>query len=377
MSTEEPFNMTLLWKSALFVALSAVLYQFWISDLVFVRWGYRRAVKPLEDFHYRCRRIEQKELRGCGNLWLDEQGRILYAVCGHRKLVAIYIDEQKKDGTFPTEEIQTTGLGGRPWDGSLDDISSFSGEHENESTLRFWFVNHRFPVDSKGQSIDIKKYGANITIDAFEHTKKGKSMRHYKTVVTPKVHSPGGLAFMGADSFVINNRRSTNWVRRQFDGVFGGGDVVYYDGWDKMKATTTPARLREPQGLLRGKDDRIYLGSASDGMIRVYQLKPNDEYVRVHVVRVGMPIESLSVDSEGSIWVLAKSKYDPEGKKSSNAVFRVRRANVVRHRFFVTKMLEDAKRKMLVAGSAVSHDVQKERLFVGSMSLLFPITVEK
>src|SRR6186997_2060085 len=98
-------------KSALLVALFAIVYEFWISDLLFVTWGLNRVVKPIETFPYKCRRYQDKQLQGCGKLWLDEDGRMLYAVCGGRRVLAIYIDEQKKDGVFHIEELQTATVG--------------------------------------------------------------------------------------------------------------------------------------------------------------------------------------------------------------------------------------------------------------------------
>ena len=354
-------------KSALLVALFAIVYEFWISDLLFVTWGLNRVVKPIETFPYKCRRYQDKQLQGCGKLWLDEDGRMLYAVCGGRRVLAIYIDEQKKDGVFHIEELQTATVGGRSWDGSLD-ISSFTGEFHDDSTLRFWFVNHRLPVGPRGQSLDVRRVGKNVTVDAFEHTKRGKSMKHYMTVSRPEIYAPANIAYMGADCFVVNNDRSKSKLRRIFDGIRPGGNLVYYDGWDKKNGTSTPISVRSARALVRGRDDRMYVGSATDGKIRVYQLLQGDIYKQYHVMRLNMPIESLSLDNEGLIWAVARSRYDPKGRKSATAIYQIEKANVVRPRYFIRKMIEDAKGKMLAGASAVVHDVKNDRLFIGGTS---------
>jgi hypothetical protein len=68
-------------KSAISVALLAAFYQFWLRHFVFTVLGVGRAVEPIENFPFTCRRLVHKQLEACEDLWLDEEGRVLYAAC--------------------------------------------------------------------------------------------------------------------------------------------------------------------------------------------------------------------------------------------------------------------------------------------------------
>jgi len=68
-------------KSAVFVAFSAAFYQFWLKHSLFTVLGVGRAVEPIENFPFSCRRLVHKQLEACEDLWLDEEGRVLYAAC--------------------------------------------------------------------------------------------------------------------------------------------------------------------------------------------------------------------------------------------------------------------------------------------------------
>jgi hypothetical protein len=67
--------------TALLALAGAVLYQWWLKPLLFETLGIRRVVEPIENFSYKCRRLQQKQLEACGDMWLDEHGRVLYAAC--------------------------------------------------------------------------------------------------------------------------------------------------------------------------------------------------------------------------------------------------------------------------------------------------------
>lgn len=66
---------------AIAVAFLAALYQWWAKEFFFAVLGIGRVVEPIENFPYSCRRLVDKQLEGCEDLWLDEDGRVLYAAC--------------------------------------------------------------------------------------------------------------------------------------------------------------------------------------------------------------------------------------------------------------------------------------------------------
>jgi hypothetical protein len=104
-------------------------------------------------------------------------------------------------------KIEPVGYDGATGDGTLD-ILGFDVEVIDASTLRFWLINQRPPVDAKRNYLDATKIGANSTIDMFD-LKRGKdTMVHIKTVADPAVWSPNNIAVMGDGSFVTSNDHS-------------------------------------------------------------------------------------------------------------------------------------------------------------------------
>ena len=67
--------------TGLVVVFTAVLYQFFLHDLVFTNLGFGRSLQPLSDFPYTCRRIRHPKLEACEDLWIDDKSRTLYAAC--------------------------------------------------------------------------------------------------------------------------------------------------------------------------------------------------------------------------------------------------------------------------------------------------------
>jgi hypothetical protein len=73
--------MSILRNSAFAVAAFAAIYQFWVKELVFDVLGVGRAIEPIENFPWDCRRVAHPHFEGCEDLYLDEEGRVLYAAC--------------------------------------------------------------------------------------------------------------------------------------------------------------------------------------------------------------------------------------------------------------------------------------------------------
>lgn len=61
--------------------LFASLYQLWLKDFLAVTVGVGRVIQKIEEFPYKCRRLEHKRLAACEDLWLDDDVRVLYAAC--------------------------------------------------------------------------------------------------------------------------------------------------------------------------------------------------------------------------------------------------------------------------------------------------------
>ena len=67
--------------SALVVAGGATFYQLALKDLLNVTFGLGREMKTIGEFPFECRRLEHPRLEACEDIWLDDEGRTLYAAC--------------------------------------------------------------------------------------------------------------------------------------------------------------------------------------------------------------------------------------------------------------------------------------------------------
>jgi len=67
---------------ALVVAWGASLYQIYLKDLFAITFGVGRVIQNIDDFpEFSCRRLVHPRLEACEDIWLDNEGRTLYAAC--------------------------------------------------------------------------------------------------------------------------------------------------------------------------------------------------------------------------------------------------------------------------------------------------------
>ena len=66
---------------ALVVAWGASFYQLYVKDLLTITFGVGRVMQSIDEFPYDCRRLVHPSLEACEDIWLDDEGRTLYAAC--------------------------------------------------------------------------------------------------------------------------------------------------------------------------------------------------------------------------------------------------------------------------------------------------------
>ena len=126
---------------------------------------------------------------------------------GGGELIALEIDAPGEDGFFPFRALQKTGYVGADGGGDMD-VAGFDAEMVDATTLRFYLVNLRPPVDAALQHTDAAKTGANSTIEVFEYKKGESSMKHLRTVAAPEIISPNKVAALDDGAFVFSNDHS-------------------------------------------------------------------------------------------------------------------------------------------------------------------------
>jgi arylesterase / paraoxonase len=79
----------------------------------------------------------------------------------------------------------------------------------NTDVLRIILINHRPPIDPvTGEALDATIVGANSTIEQFQTTVGGDTMRHLRTYIDPLIQTPNRVAWVTEHSFVFTNDHS-------------------------------------------------------------------------------------------------------------------------------------------------------------------------
>lgn len=396
------------------VAWSAAIYQFLVKDFLTISIGLGRVIQPISDFPYSCQRIEHPQLEACEDLWLDEQERVLYAACAGTKsrmawnpaislldasgrrptgseIIALDIDSIAPNGFFSHRSIVPKGSYGARGDAVLDTLG-FTGESIDESTIHFYFPNL---APYHGTYFDAKEMGANATVEVFEFKRGNDEMRHLRSIQSPAVWSPNRPAAIGGGAFLVTNDHGVKvgW-KKQLEPVIGGGTVAYCSYTGECHGATPPAgldirkNLKFPNGLAKGDDGLFYLPSAADGRVRVFALQPNQTLSLLHTIHVGMPLDNISPDARGDLWVpgfpdarkTLKSMADPYKHISPATVFRIRKVESAGQEgeleYEVKKMIEDKEAEVINGATAVVHDVKSGRLFLGAVASPFIVVCE-
>jgi hypothetical protein len=139
---------------------------------------------------------------------------------------------------------------------------------------------------------------------------------------------------------------------------------------DQTCSPATSNSLNFPNGLVRGRDGLMYVPFSAAPFIAVYRFAQDDSLEEVIRIRLGMPVDNLSVDSAGDIWAagiprmleLMGAVLEPFKKTSPSTVLRIRRTG---DEYLVDKVLEDAQAEVVSGATTAVFDRRSERLFVG------------
>jgi len=403
---------TIVYCSAV-VAWSAAIHQLLIKDILTVSLGIGRAIQSLDEFPYSCQRIQHPQLEACEDLWLDEQERVLYAACAGTKsrmawnpaiskldvagrrptgseFIAIDIDSFGTNNFFSYRTIMPKGSYGARGDALLDTVG-FTGEHIDDSTIHFYFPN---VPPYHGVYFDAKEIGANATVEVFEFKRGNDEMRHLRTVHSPAVWSPNRPVAVGNGDFLVTNDHGVKvgW-RKQLEPVIGGGTIAYCSSNAVCHSAVPPPgldirkNLKFPNGLARGHDGLIYVPSSADGTVKVFELQSNQTLTQLHTIRVGMPLDNITPDKRGDLWVpgfpntgqTMKGMANPYEEISPATVFRIRRLEGTEEgklEYEVKKVIEDREAQAIDGATTVVHDVKSKRLFLGGAVAPFLVICE-
>lgn len=159
--------------------------------------------------------------------------------------------------------------------------------------------------------------------------------------------------------------------------LLGGGSIAYCGANNKCNIAADHG-FNFPNGMVIGKDDLYYVPSSVTGKISVHSLKPDLTLSKITDIKVGMPIDNLSVDADGDIFAAAFPKalkmvaaLDNPELTVPSTVWRIRKICTTKPsskpQYEVTKVLEDAHGVMFPAATTARHDVRTGSLWISGL----------
>ena len=244
---------------------------------------------------------------------------------------------------------------------------------DREDHVDLYLVNNR-PALSRitGEYLDQTASGANSTIEHFRIDPEAETMEFVQTFADMHIATPNNIATRGDGSFYFTNDHGLNKVgfAHTSSPFIKNGDVGYCN---QGGCRQVDAGLAFPNGLSFGADGLLYVPSSFSGNLRVYETQPDGGLKHVHTVKITYPLDNLSLDANGDLWVpglpdidrTLKGFDDPMGAAPPSTIFRIHKhADGL---YEVDKMLEDLEGKVLPATTTALHDAKTGRIFLSSV----------
>ena len=392
------------------VVAAAVLYQTVLKDLLFVTIGIGRTIQPISDFPYQCRRIQDPILQACEDMWLSESSRQLFLACSDPMsrtrwlpniglfnasgramddaIIAMNIDEPVGQ-SYKYRILETYNFHGTNEDGSLH-LIGFTGV-DSSAGINFFVVNNRPSVDPEsGELLDNAQVGANSTVERFVLAPPDATeMKHVQTFANENIATPNRVAAMGKNAFYFTNDHGPHKAggAHTMSPVAGTGNVGHCTSARGCRIVADG--LSFPNGLIRDpKNGYVYVPSAAKGGIDVYRTKRMDTGLDfVEHIDVPYPIDNLSQDNTGDIWIPAfpdavammKAHEDPLNVVPPSTILRLTKKDKEGggKEWAWEKVLEDALGEILPATTTAVHDAKTGRIFLSSVFSPFITVCEK
>ncbi|KAM0714826.1 hypothetical protein Q7P37_009290 [Cladosporium fusiforme] len=383
--------------------VSAAAYQFILSDLLFVNLGVGRSLQPLQDFPYECHRLHDPRLHACEDMWLSEGSRQLFLACSAsdtrrewapnvgrlnasgRSLVdaILVMDLDRPDGDgFAYKELEIPGFSQTtPGDEPLS-LIGLTGRDNSDGSIELLVINNKPALDqTTREPIDNTLAGANTTIEHFVTEPDAAALEHRRTYAHELIATPNNVAWDENDSFYFTNDHGTSKVGWKYDlsPFLGYGDVTHcqYTSTENLTCKTAAPNLRFPNGLIKARDNLVYVPSSASGDIKVFEIQADRSLRKVADIDIGYGLDNLSQDADGNIFVPGFPKAIPSLKAFDDPMNVFPPSTILKvwkteeGGFAWTKELEDDKGEALGMSTVAVRDGKSGSLFVGSVASPF------
>lgn len=141
-----------------------------------------------------------------------------------------------------------------------------------------------------------------------------------------------------------------------------------------------------PNGVVQGHDGLLYVSHFITGKITVHELRSNDSLIQVDEIKLGMPLDNLSIDEQGTIFVpgfpdisaVFKSLAHPGTRGIPSTIFTITKDTPCnKPKYQVNKILEDREGRILPSTTTVIHDIYTGRLFLSGVASPFITVCQK
>lgn len=326
------------------------------------------------------------------------------------RIVAMNIDNPTSTQGFTYRVLKTPGFAGVAGDGRIHVVGmTGTASADGSDKVNLWLINARPSVDSEtGQVLDNTVVGGNHTIEVFSTKPLTDEMYHVQTFANAQIATPNNLAVTKSGGFFFTNDHGPHkvgWVshvlemapkreqqannrtskqKHHLSPMLATGDVSYCSSQGVCKLVSTGHKF--PNGLHLGTDGLLYVPSAAVGGVKVYQPAPDGSLTQVHQIRLDYPIDNISEDSNGDLYLATMPKglealasfNDPLNAPTPPAtVWRVRRLHREgqdEYEYELEKIIEDRDGEMLPGMTTVIHDALSGRMFMsGRLPPLLPL----
>lgn len=301
-------------------------------------------------------------------------------------IIVLEIDKPKDDGSFEYTVLSTPDFPGINNDGTLN-LVGFTARNllpaasEKGGGTEIYLVNARPSLDPLTGDILNKP---NMTLESFLLPTGSTELKHISTWHHPLIQTPNNIALDPSYGLFFTNDHgsATYGFSHTLAPFMGNGDVTYCSS-SPTSCRTVVGGLKFPNGLLLdSEEERIYVPSAWIGNIKVYSYSIDRRLTLVSEVEIDMPIDNLSQDSLGEIWVAGmpqaretlRAFENPLGVVASSTIFRVKSGL---EGWVVEKVLEDREGEVLPGTTTVVRDVEGKRLFLSGFTSPFVTVCEE
>ncbi|KII92103.1 hypothetical protein PLICRDRAFT_36894 [Plicaturopsis crispa FD-325 SS-3] len=371
----------LLTLAALLVAVLAVAYPLFLKPLLAIL-GVGRVITPVGNTD--C--IAETELQACEKIVLHQPTGILYLACStpaSRSAWTPSVDRLNASGRSTTDYIATydpstrtiTHLDFPPLPRGLSvhgmDVVPSSSDPE---TLFIYAINHRVPLHGEP--------GADSAVEVFETRVGAADAKHIATVedagaiITPNdvVGHPDGRSF----HFTNEYGAKTGFTRVLEKAGYVAASVGYCHLDAGCRIVNT--HMQSNNGIARApNNDTFYVNHVAAGRMSILERQKDQSLVVTDVIQLDRPIDNVSVDADGVVWLaglsdalclLYKHFPDPTVRCPSSAIrvsINTGPSSFYGEKYKVEKVFEDD--GSLASGvTSVVHDARRGLLFLSGVA---------